>query len=329
MAGSPKVSRRAVAVAAILLAAIIWSTSFALTKITLAQLPPMTIGALRFVVAALILGVVVRARGDFAPPTVRQRITIAAAGLLGITLYFALENVGVQWASASDATLIVAAYPVIALALELALRRASFSVIRLAGMVIAIAGVALIVRNGSQQAGTHRLLGDLVLVAGGLVWAAYNLATQRDRSGASALVVTYYQTIAGAGGFVLLSLFEVRHWALPSGGNLLRLGYLAVLCSVVAFALYNFGLERVPSSVAVNLLNIVPVAGLVWAVVLAGESVGPLQLVGGAIVIIGVAIGLKKQPRTQQLEGDLADGESSGRQVRDRGQRATTGRTRG
>ena len=63
---------------------------------------------------------------------------------------------------------------------------------------------------------------------------------------------------------------------------------------MAAFLAYNFGLKGLNSSTAVNLLNIVPVAGLVWAVALAGEKLVPLNLFGGVIVIAGVALGLTR-----------------------------------
>jgi drug/metabolite transporter (DMT)-like permease len=277
-------------VAAVLAAALIWSSSFAVTKVALAEVPPMTLGALRFLLAAAILGVVVHAGGRRLPSP-RQRLFIGCAGLLGITAYFALENAGVDLATASDATLIVAAYPIITLVLS---GRAAFSPVRLIGMLVAVAGVWLVVR-GQTGGGEHRLWGDVLLVAGGIAWAAYNLVGRRDGSAASPIVVTYYQTLAGAGGFVLLSLTEVDRWSVPAGGTLLRIGFLAVFCSVAAFLLYNHGLRGLEPSVAVNLLTIVPVAGLGWAVLLAGETLGLAQLLGGAVVLIGVTLGSRRK----------------------------------
>ncbi|SFW89897.1 DMT family transporter [Amycolatopsis australiensis] len=285
---------RRLPVAAVLAAALIWSSSFAVTKVALADVPPMTLGALRFAVAALVLGVVVHAGRDRRLPSPRQRLFIRFAGLLGITAYFALENAGVELATASDATLIVASYPIITLVLS---GRTAYSPVRLTGMLVAVAGVWLVVRD---QPGGHHLLGDLVLVAGGVVWAAYNVVARRDGSGASPIVVTYYQTLAGAAGFVPLALSEVDRWRVPAEGDLLRIAFLAVFCSVAAFLLYNFGLRRLEPSVAVNLLNVVPVAGLGWAVLLAGEALTVPKLLGGAVVIAGVSLGghRKKTPET-------------------------------
>jgi drug/metabolite transporter (DMT)-like permease len=305
---------RGPAIAAVLVAAFIWSSSFAVTKVALADIPPLTIGALRFVVAAVLLGAVVHGHRAAVLPTPRQRVHIGVAGLLGITGYFALENIGVDLATASDATLIVASYPIITLVLEFLWGKVSFSPVRLVGMVLAIGGVWLVVQNGSQSApngGDHRLLGDLILLSGGVVWATYNIVAQRDRSGASPVVVTYYQTLAGAGGFVLLSLSEASSWTMPSGGSWLRIGFLAVFCSVVAFLLYNFGLRTLAPSVAVNLLNIVPVTGLIWAVVLAGEKLAGLQILGGAIVIVGVTLGLLRSPHPDAQPGVSIGAEST------------------
>ncbi|MEV7095764.1 DMT family transporter [Amycolatopsis sp. NPDC051045] len=287
-------ARAGFSVAAVLGAALIWSSSFAVTKVALAEVPPMTLGALRFVLAALILGVAVHTGPDRRRlPSPRQRLFIGAAGLLGITAYFALENVGVDLATASDATLIVASYPIMTLVLEVLAGRTAVSPVRLTGMLVAIAGVWLVVQG--QQRGEHSLWGDLILIAGGLVWAVYNILARRDGSGASPIVVTYYQTLAGAGGFVLLSLSEVDRWSVPGGGTVLRIGFLAGLCSVAAFLLYNHGLRGLEPSVAVNLLNIVPVAGLGWAVLLAGERLTLVQVLGGAVVIAGVTLGLHRK----------------------------------
>jgi len=281
--------RRGLSVAAVLGAALIWSSSFAVTKVALAELPPLTLGALRFALAALILGVAVHAGPERRRlPSPRERRFIGLAGLLGITAYFALENIGVDLASASDATLIVASYPILTLVLS---GRAAFSPVRLTGMLVAVAGVWLVVRDD----GSHSLWGDAFLIAGGVAWAAYNVLARRDGSGASPIVVTYYQTLAGAGGFVPLSLSEVDRWRVPSGPDALRIVFLAGLCSVAAFLLYNHGLRHLEASVAVNLLNIVPVAGLGWAVVLAGEKLTITKVLGGAVVIAGVTLGARRK----------------------------------
>ncbi|MFD5732514.1 DMT family transporter [Streptomyces sioyaensis] len=276
---------------AILGAALIWSTSFAVTKVLLNQLPPLTIGAVRFTAAALILCVLVRMQSGWRPPPRRTVVKMLCAGLLGITAYFGLENVGVDFATAADAAVIVAAFPVITLITEILLGQGKVTVSRVAGMLLAMAGVWLIVRQSAESSAPHRLLGDVILLVAGVAWAAYNIAASRSGKGHSPLTNTYYQTIAGAFGFLVLCPLEWRSWRMPDTAGLGMLAFLAVMCSVVAFFLYNHGLRRVPSSTAVNLLNLVPVFGLISAAAISHEPVGWIEIVGCAVVIAAVVLG--------------------------------------
>lgn len=109
--------------------------------------------------------------------------------------------------------------------------------------------------------------------------------------------VTYYQTLAGAAGFLLASLLEAGDWRMPGATASSLLVYLAVACSVGGFLLYNYGLRRMPPSVAVNILNLVPVIGVIGAVVINGETIRLAQATGGVIIVTGVALGLIERGR--------------------------------
>lgn len=222
------------AAGSVVAAALLWSSSYAVTKKVLAEVGPLTIGAIRFTLAAGILFVVVRLRrGAPARPDLKQRRAMYGTGLLGITVYFVLENIGVQLSAASDASLIVATYPLMTMVLERVVLRTPVPLHRIGGVLLAGAGAALVVRSGSKAGGSARWAGDLLL-----------------------------------------------------------LGYLAAACSVGGFLFYNYGLRRMTSSAAVNILNLVPVCGVISAVLIDGETVRPIQLIGGAVIIAGVSIGV-------------------------------------
>jgi drug/metabolite transporter (DMT)-like permease len=104
--------------------------------------------------------------------------------------------------------------------------------------------------------------------------------------------VTYYQTLAGAAGFLLASLLEAGDWRAPDATASALVVYLAVACSVGGFLLYNYGLRRMASSVAVNILNLVPVFGVAGAVIINDESIRLVQAAGGVVIILGVALGM-------------------------------------
>ncbi|MFE2070722.1 DMT family transporter [Streptomyces sp. NPDC059467] len=284
---------RTLAICSVVAAALFWSSSYAVTKEVLADVGPLTIGAIRFTVAAVLLAAMVRLRRNpVARPDARQRRMIYLSGLLGITVYFVLENIGVELSTASDASLIVASYPLMTMLMELVVFRSRMPLIRVGGVLLATAGAFLVVRNGAEVGGAARWFGDVLLLLGGLVWGGYNVLVKQAGRGQDAVNLTFYQTVAGAAGFLLASLLEAGDWKVPDATTSVLLGYLAVACSVGGFLLYNYGLRRMTSSVAVNILNLVPVFGVLGAVVINGETVRLAQVFGGVIIIAGVALGL-------------------------------------
>lgn len=284
-------------------AVLIWSTSFVATKAALVEVPPLTLGAARFALAALLAGLVAAFIGGFGVKSAADLGRLCLGGLLGITLYFSLENVGVDLATASDTALVVASYPAIAMALEARIRRSRLSGRRLLGVALAIFGVNAVLGNAllasaGQGWDASRLLGVGILLATGLVWAFYNLATQGVIARYPMTTVVFWQTAFGALFFVPVALVEQDaigggRWV-PSGAvALLAVAHLGVLFSVIAFLLYARGLRGLDASSAVSVMNLVPIFGVLFAVLLLGEPVGILQVVGGLVVIAGVTLSVR------------------------------------
>ena len=282
------------AIAALVGAALIWSTSFVTTKIALIDVPPFTLGALRFVVAALVLALVGLVSRRLEHVARRDMARLAVGGLLGITSYFALQNVGVQLTSASDASLLVASYPAITMLVESMLEHTRIAPLRFAGVAVAMVGVYLVVKQTGGVAGSEHMLGDLLLTLTGLVWALYNFVTRDVVKRYRMLTVIFWQTMVGAIAFVPLALSENAAWRHLSVGSALSVVYMGVFCSFLAFFLYARGLRDVDPGSAVSLMNLVPVFGLILAVGGLGESINVLQVVGGLVVIAGVLLSVRK-----------------------------------
>ena len=190
-------SRSSVAVCSVLAAVMLWSTSYVVTKVGVGDIPPLTFGAIRFLVAAIlaILLALVGRRVEAVP--LKDALLLVCGGLLGITAYFSLQNLGVQRTSASDATLLVASFPAITMLLEATVLGKRVSLVRLAGVGIAFTGVFLIIQQSATLAGAQRLEGDMLLLATGLAWALYNLVTP---TGHPALFDVHGHLLANPGG---------------------------------------------------------------------------------------------------------------------------------
>lgn len=77
---------------------------------------------------------------------------------------------------------------------------------------------------------------------------------------------------------------------MPTATSMMALIFLGIGCSVIAFLLYNYGLRKLAASTAVSLMNLVPVLGLLFSVLILHESVTMQQIIGGIIVICGVTL---------------------------------------
>jgi drug/metabolite transporter (DMT)-like permease len=273
-------------------AVVLWSSSYGVTKMGVGDIPPITFAAIRFMLAMLLMGGLALTVQRLERVPLKDLRRLALGGLLGITAYFSLQNLGVQRTSAADATLLVASFPVITLLLEVVFRKARVSFKQVAGIAIAIGGIYLIIDTSGTQAAPYRLQGDFLLLLTGLAWALYNFATQEVVKKYSTFTVIFWQTLFGMAGLLPLALSEAAAWRPLSTSGLLGTLFLGIFCSVGAFLLYGYGLKSLRPGLAVNLLNLVPVFGLVFAVTLVHEKLGWAQILGGLVVIGGGMLSL-------------------------------------
>ncbi|HZU87597.1 MAG TPA: DMT family transporter, partial [Anaerolineaceae bacterium] len=108
----------------------------------------------------------------------------------------------------------------------------------------------------------------------------------------STFTVIFWQTLTGTAALIPLSLLEIGSWKPIPTPALLGSLYLGIFCSVCAFLLYGNGLKSLRPDQAVNLLNLVPVFGLVFAGLALQESISWVQILGGVVVIGGVMLSL-------------------------------------
>lgn len=234
------------------------------------------------------------ARKEFARPAPKDIGLMGLSGVLGTTLYFALENIGLELTTASSAALIVASYPAITALLEFIFFRVKISMVKSLGIVMAVFGVYLI--SGSSTAeSSGQLTGNVILILAGFVFAGYSFITRKVVKHYSMVTVSFYQTIAGTLAFIPLAFIEQSRWQMPSTESLWVLLYLGIFCSVAAFMLYNYGLRTLSSSTAVALMNLVPIFGVLFSIVVLHEVLRIFDLLGGTIIIFGVILSVREK----------------------------------
>ncbi|EHQ90936.1 DMT(drug/metabolite transporter) superfamily permease [Desulfosporosinus youngiae DSM 17734] len=270
---------------------IIWGISYVSIKVTVAEIPPITMALIRFAIASLILGIMIR---RVEPQTKLDKSDLPKmflGGIFGITIYFIFENIGVKLTTATNAVLIVSVVPIITITLDVLFFHGRISLIKLAGVTIALVGSYLAVTaNGKVELNSAHFVGNILMIAAMLSWAFFTLINRTLQEKYSGFFLTTYQTIFGTLCFIPLSLIEYKEWALFSLIAFVNILFQAIFCSCIAYLLYNYALKRLDVALTTIYLNLIPVVGVLSGYLILKETVLPIQLIGGIITILAILI---------------------------------------
>ena len=291
--------KHAGAEAALLLAVLFVGTDFVAVKYALEDVPPLALVSARYVIAGSLLFLLA-----LWPAETRTRVRLRTAdvgamaglGLVGITLNQVGYTVGLSLTSGSNAALIFATAPVwgLLLGILLGLERGAWK--SLAGIVVSLAGVALVVRQGLGSPDAS-LPGDLFVCLSAFSWGAYAVLSLPILRRYDPLVVAAYSMLFGGLAAAPLAvtglpglsttLFSVD-WSAVSAGAWVAVGYSTVFASAFAFAAWQTNVARMGANKVLVYLYLVTLVGLTSSVLLLNEDLGPGKLAGAIVILCGV-----------------------------------------
>lgn len=281
----------AVALGSVIVLMIVWGSTYAVTKVTVREIPPLALGALRFAIAAVVLVPAAAARGGLTRlPRPLPLRPLVMMGITGVALFHIAFNVALMEASASQGAIIYGLVPaVVAIAAVLFLEE-KLSRRRVVGIVLSIAGVIIVIAGGETSGHSpHPFLGAVWMLSAVVAWGAYTVFAKR-LADADQVVVIACTTVIGLAVMMPPAIWELRDsaWPQPSMQGWLGALFLGVVASAVAFIVYNHALRVLDASLVGAFVNLDPVVGVFIAVVFLGESLQASHLGGGAIVLAGV-----------------------------------------
>jgi drug/metabolite transporter (DMT)-like permease len=279
----------------------LWCGSFALIKhLVDAGLAAQDVALGRFVVAwPGFLFLLWRAGGL---PGLRrgEALRILVASAAGVTAYHLALNAGERTTSSGVAALIVALAPAATLALALAVGMESYAPRRLAGIALAFAGVVVVVMLGSGAHFTlHGLRGPLLVLAAPLTFAVYNILYKPllGRYDLPALTAA-----GGLAGSLMFLPFEntgaIDRFGALTAGSWLALAALGLGATLGGYVTWSIALRGLEPSRAMSYLYLVPPLAVAIGALALDERVTGWMLLGGALVIGGVAVAQRQPART-------------------------------
>jgi drug/metabolite transporter (DMT)-like permease len=228
-------------------------------------------------------------------------------GLLGLFepgLTYLLANEGLRHESAATASLLFSMEAVLVVGLA-ALFLGERPGRRVVGpLAIGVLGAILVGAGGST--GQDSLTGHLLILGATFAASVYAVMARATVSDAPVLVVTAYQLLAAtviavplaliehASSAALLPSADVGHWLAGAGSGIVGVG--------LPFVFYNRAIRAVQASVAAVLLNCIPLIGLVTAVLALGDRPGPVELIGGALILVGLLFLARSEASSTRAE---------------------------
>jgi drug/metabolite transporter (DMT)-like permease len=260
---------------------IIWGSTFTVTKLALVDIAPLLLQALRFTVAALIVGIYMRRDIKASTPA-----SIRAGIVLGVFLGlgFALQTVGLVHTTASRAGFLTGTMVVFTPLLQLAIERRMPAVGNIVG--VALVGIGLYVF--SSPAGGAFNSGDVLVLLCAVAFAFYIVYLDVFTKERFDREIVFYQFVVTALIGALAAPFFPGQTSTMTPGVIGAVLYLAVFASVIAiFVQSKYQRETTPTKAAI-IFTMEPVLAAIIAFVLLGERMSGTAVLGAVIMFTGL-----------------------------------------
>ncbi|MFT5540644.1 MAG: drug/metabolite transporter (DMT)-like permease, partial [Alphaproteobacteria bacterium] len=282
----------------LLILAVVWGGAFALIKIAVETISPLSMVAARITLAAMLLYVIARVAGETLPG-LKNRTDLSiwghflAVGMLGNGIPFTLVSWGELEVSSSLAAILIGVMPVFTVALARATgieahigwRRFSGICVGLAALVVLMGPAAL------GEMGGRAILAQLAVAGAAACYAATAVYAKKLTFTVPTLTLAAATMIASALVMVPVALIFDQPWTLrPSAGAITAVAALGIFPTALAAIVYLRLLVSAGPTFASMINYLIPAFGAIVGISWLGETLGPREII--ALALILAAIGL-------------------------------------
>ncbi|MBS7813411.1 DMT family transporter [Roseococcus pinisoli] len=277
-----------------------WAGNFIVGRALRHDIPPMTLSFWRWVIALLVLlPFAWRPMRRDLHKYWRYRWRVLSLSLAGVVGFTSLVYLGLRSTTAANGLLLNSFIPILIVLFGALFYRQRLRAGQLLGLTLSFAGVLTIVMHGewSRLASLSFSPGDLTVFCAMVSWAFYTLwlrgiPAEIDRVGLLGMQIMVALAVLGPLSLLEGASGQVATWSAESLG---ALAYLGLFPSVIAYLLYNLGVARVGAARAGLSIHLIPLFGVVLAVLFLGETVHGYQLLGMATILAGVTCAARFQ----------------------------------
>ncbi len=279
---------------------IVWGSCFVLTKKLLAiGLTPLQITPLRMILAYVTLLVM---RPKLLRLPWRDELMFVLIGITGGSLYFYLQNASLAYTYSANASIIVLGIsPILTVILAQLFSRHNEHLGKWVylGAVIAIAGVVLVVLNGTLSFHLSPK-GDLLALAAALMWALYSILIKKYTEQYDNFIVTrrvfFWAFITGLPLMFLtdgMPAMSVLRELFTTPSVLISWLFLGMFGNAICFAIWNIAFKALGTVITNNYLYASPFVTVIVGWLLLGEPISLMSVFGAVLITVGVIFAYK------------------------------------
>ena len=279
------------ALLALFLTMCIWGFGAVATRFLVKDLDPADVLVIRYGISCACFAALLWA--VCGPPIARSNWPrFIFCGIAGVTIYNIAASYGMRTTPASLAGLILGSEPVMIALIAAVTLGERVSAFAASGLAIAAAGTALLVAgdHGVGEA-ANAGIGPWLILLGAATWSGYAVAIRPLLRAYGAIRATAFASLIGGLPLLMLAKGSIASTAASMSG--LQLGvllFLAIPATVFSLVLWNYGNRFISATAAAAFIYAVPVVSVIAGLVVLGEQLTSAMLLGGVLVMIGVAL---------------------------------------
>lgn len=277
----------------------LFSTNIVFGRFVSGETTPFLLASIRWLCVGLLLApFAFRDLGSVRAFLRANGMRLLLLGFLGMGVCGGGVYLGLQYTTATNATLVYSTAPLLIIALEGLFRGRRTTVLEVLGTIIAFAGVAVIVARGSWETVTSLSFntGDLLIALAALSWAVYSLLYKTTDT-ASVKPVTLFALLALAGALVNapLGIYELATApTIPDQTETwLAIVGIVLISSLLAFSGFQYGIRTLGPSLAGIFMYLMTPFGVLLAILFLGETLENWHIWGITAVIGGIILAVR------------------------------------
>jgi drug/metabolite transporter (DMT)-like permease len=280
-----------------LAAASIWGGMYVVSKVVLEVIPPFTLLALRLIMGAAVLGVVIYFRREKAEITKDFFWKSALVGFVGYGISLGFQFVGTDLSTASNGSLVTSATPAFVLIFAPFLLGERTTTRGIIALIVSTLGVVAVIDPRNAELSPTLFWGNMSLLAAALTWALYSVLVRKVSKSGDLLTSSAIMLLGGLPSSLLFGFWESQTQSIGeiTLGIVLGLLFLGIISTAMAMFLWNYAFAELPAAVASLTFFAQPVVGTLLGWFFLSEKITPLFLAGGVLIGIGILIATSKK----------------------------------